>query len=233
MPHSAKPSMPDFFNQQMAENYDERNSRLSAFSANMHLLIRLILADLPSNARLLCAGIGTGAEILTLAREFPGWTFVGVDPSEAMLNVCRNRLAAADLLDRCELVHGYIDDVPDEAEFDAALSIMVAHFIVREDRSAFYLAVHDRLKPGGYFVSAELSCDLDAAQFPPMLKNWERVHSMMGANPESLQSLPETLRNTLSILSPDETETLLRSAGFELPVPFLHAFLIRGWYATK
>ncbi|WP_205756196.1 class I SAM-dependent methyltransferase [Labrenzia sp. 011] len=225
--------MPDFFNQQMAESYDEKNSRLSAFSANMHMLIRLILADLPSNARVLCAGAGTGAEILALAKDFPGWSFVGVDPSEAMLKVCRDKLAAADLLDRCELVHGYIDDVRDEAKFDAALSIMVAHFIAREDRSAYYQAVHDRLKPGGCFISTEISSDLDAVQFPSLLKNWERVHSMMGANPQSLQSLPDTLRNTLSIVSQDETESMLKRAGFELPVAFLQAFLIRGWYATR
>ncbi len=66
-----------------------------------------------------------------------------------------------------------------------------------------------------------------------MLKNWERLHSMMGANLESQQSLREMLRSTLSILFPDETETKLKSASFELPVPFLNAFLIRVWFATK
>jgi len=228
-----KPSMSELFNRQLAETFDEKNSKLAAISENMHFLIGLVLANLPARARVLCVGAGTGAEILALAKDYPEWSFVGIDPSAPMLDVCRVRLAEANLLDRCELIHGYIDDVPGGAEFDAVLSILVAHFIAREDRTGFYRGVRDRLKPGGFFVSTEISYDLDAAEFLPMLENWERVQALMGATPQSLKDLPDTLRNALSVLSPAETEKLLKQTGFETPVAFLQAFLIRGWYATR
>lgn len=224
-------STPETFNREMAESYDAKNARLAAISDNMHFLVRLVLADLPSRARILCVGVGTGAEILSLASANPQWSFVGADPSAQMLGVCRDRLEHAAVLDRCELVHGYVEDVPEDDRFDAVLSILVAHFVERDQRTAFYRAIHRRLKPGGYFVSTEISADLGSAEFPAMLKTWERVQALMGATPASLESLPDTLRNRLCLVAPTETENLLKTAGFALPVPFFQAFLIRGWYA--
>lgn len=225
--------MPDFFNQDMAKRYDERNSKLAAISDNLHFLIRLVLADLPSRARILCVGAGTGAEILSLAEARPGWTFVGVDPSREMLEVCRARLAQEGASDRCELIHGYVQDTPEAPAFDAVLSILVAHFIARAERRAFYANILQRLKPDGYFVSAEISADLEAPEFPAMLRNWEQVQALMGATPASLQALADTLRNTLNVLSPAETNALWLESGFGPPVEFFQAFMIRGWYARK
>lgn len=228
-----KPSPSAFFSQKMATSYDEKNRRLSEISDNMHFLVRLILLDLSSEARILCVGVGTGAEILSLAKFYPDWTFVGVDPSVEMLGVCRDSLAHAGFLDRCDLIHGYVEQAPTGPQFDAVLSILVAHFIGREDRLDFYRNIHDRLKLGGSFVSTEICYDLDAAEFPAILKNWESVQALMGATPESLQALPDTLRDMLCVLSPTETEEMLRKTGFELPIQFFQAFLLHGWYAKK
>lgn len=225
--------MPDLFNQDMAKRYDERNNKLSAISDNLHFLVRLVLADLPEHARILCVGVGTGAEILSLAKARPEWTFVGVDPSKEMLEVCRSRLVQEGVSQRCELIHGYVQDAPAGAAFDGVVSILVAHFIPRAERQSFYRDIIERLKLKGYFVSAEISADLDAPEFPAMLKNWEQVQALMGATPESLQNLGDTLRNTLSVLSPDETTALWQESGFSAPVPFFQAFMIRGWHARK
>lgn len=221
-----------FFNQEIAEAYDRRNAGLKPISDSLHFLMRLTLVDLPAEARVLCVGVGTGAEILSLASAHPGWTFVGVDPSAEMLAVGRHRLQQAGVLDRCTLIEGYVGDVAENG-FDAVVSLLVAHFIQRPERSAFYAAIHDRLKPGGRFVSAEICADLDAPAFPAMLADWKQVQTLMGATPESLTGLHETMRTVLGVIPPAETEALWRTAGFELPVPFFQAFMIRGWHATK
>ena len=223
---------PIFFNQEMAEAYDRRNGGLKPISDSLHFLMRLTLADLPADARVLCVGVGTGAEILARAGAYPGWTFVGVDPSADMLSVCGHRLERAGILDRCRLAQGYVDDVA-ETGFDAAVSLLVAHFIAREDRPGFYSAIHQRLKPGGRFLSAEISGDLDAPEFPAMLEDWKKVQTVMGATPDSLAKLPAMLRETLGVLPVDETEDLWRAAGFPCPVPFFQAFMIRGWHARR
>lgn len=230
---SNKKCPPDFFTKDVATAYDARNARLAPIADNMHFHIRLVLKALPPQARILCVGVGTGAEILSLAREYPEWSFVGVDPSEAMLDVCRERLKDAGVIDRCELVQGYVQDVTTGESFDAVLSILVAHFVKRADRPDYYRHIYERLKKGGYFISTEISLDMDAPEFPFMLENWKSVQELMGATPESLQSLPAMLRDTLSVVSPAETENLLSAAGFALPVRFYQAFAIMGWYGKK
>lgn len=229
-PHPA--ATPHVFNREIADAYDRRNSALAPISDCLHFLLGLVLADLPADARVLCVGVGTGAEILSLARAYPGWSFVGVDPSEDMLAVGRNRLEQAGVLDRCQLLRGYVHDAPGDG-FDAVVSLLVAHFIKREDRSPFYSEIHARLKPGGRFASAEISGDLDAPEFPTLLEDWKRIQVLMGATPESLAKLSGALRNGLGVLPPAETEALWRAAGFPKPIPFFQAFMIRGWHAAK
>lgn len=221
-----------FFDREMAESYDRRNAALAPISDGLHHLSRMVLAELSPRARILCVGVGTGADILGLAAARPDWSFVGVDPSEAMLGVARRRLGEAGILDRCRLVPGYVEDVPDEG-FDAVAALFVAHFVRREARPAFYRGIRDRLRPGGIFVSAEISARLDGPAFPAMLEDWKRVQAMMGASNEALASLDNTLRTTLAVLSPEETEALWRDAGFPLPVRFFQAFMIQGWHARR
>ncbi|MEL7686155.1 class I SAM-dependent methyltransferase [Citromicrobium bathyomarinum] len=216
----------------MAEAYDRRNAGLKPLSDCLHFQMRLVLCHLPERAKVLCVGVGTGADIFALASERPDLSFVGVDPSVEMLEVARHRLDEAGIGDRCELRPGYVDEVP-QSDFDAAVSIFVAHFVQRDDRADFYRAIHDRLAPGARFVSAEISGDFDAPNFPEMLEDWKRVHRLMGATEEALSSLGETLRNVLGVVGPAETEALWREAGFAVPVPFYQAFMIRGWHTHK
>ncbi len=225
--------MVDFFTPEASRNYDRKNSGLAPITDNLHFLIRLVLKDLPAQARVLCVGVGTGAEILSLAAHYPGWTFVGGDPSAAMLDVCRERLAAAGVAERCTLVHGYVHDVLAAADFDACLNILVAHFINRDDRLGFFRNMTAHLKPGGMLVNAEISYDLSAPEFPAMLENWKQVQALMGATPESLTALPALLREKLTVLPQGETENLMRAGGIPLPVRFFQAFMVTGWYGRK
>jgi tRNA (cmo5U34)-methyltransferase len=225
--------MSAFFNQDASRSYDEKNRRLAPISDCLHFLIRLSLADLPPDARILCVGVGTGAEIFPLAQAHPGWRFTGVDPSAAMLEVARQRLTDAGVIDRCELIAGHVQDVPQGESYDAALAILVAHFVSADDRPGFYANMHARLKPGGMIVDAHISFDLDSAQMPVMLENWKQVQAMMGANPDSLATLDTTLREKLTVLPPADVEALLRDAGFPLPVRFFQAFMITAWHAVK
>lgn len=229
-----KPTPPviDHFTE-AAKAYDEKNRQLAPIADNMHFLIRLILRHAPVQSRVLCVGVGTGAEILSLAKAFPNWTFLGVDPSIGMLNVCRERLEEAGVLNRCELIQGYVHDLQSNDRFDVALSILVAHFVKREDRFNFYQAMTNRLNTGGYLINTEISYELNSPEFPMMLKNWEAVQTLMGATPESIANLTTVLREMLSIISPSETENLLKQCGLSVPIRFFQAFMISGWYSIK
>ena len=226
-------SNPDFFNEQASLSYDERNQKLAPISDNLHFLIRLILRDLPEKSRVLCVGVGTGAEILSLARAYPQWKFVGADPSGSMLDVCRRRLSDAGIADRCELVRGYVQDLPAGGDYDASLSILVAHFIPREERADFFRHLTSRLRPGGLLVNAEIGFDLDSPQSAAMIDEWKKIQELMGATDESLKSVPRILREVLTVVPPPETERLIRESGIETPVLFFQSFMINAWFGKR
>lgn len=231
-PVNPTPTVIDHFSH-AAKAYDEKNQQLAPMADNMHFLIRLILKNASVRARVLCVGVGTGAEIFSLAKQFPEWTFVGVDPSVGMLDVCREKLKSTGILERCELIHGYVQDVPAGENFDVALSVLVGHFVKREDRLSFYEAMVDRLRSYGTLVNTEISYDLNSPAFPSMLENWKEIQLLMGATPESIANLSKVLKEMLSVVSPEETESFLKQSGIKLPVQFFQSFMISGWYGLK
>ena len=76
---------------QQAAGYDARWVRMAPIRDSLLFLIDTVFATLPDDAHVLCVGAGTGAEIGHLARRFPRWTFLALDPSTQMIAACRAR----------------------------------------------------------------------------------------------------------------------------------------------
>jgi tRNA (cmo5U34)-methyltransferase len=224
----------NFFDEKAAAGYDERNAKSAPIMENLHFLLRLVLRDLPANASILCVGVGTGADILGLAQAFPGRHFTGVEPSAPMLDVCRKRLEASGLKDRTELFRGYLSDYQSDKKFDAVLCLLVAHFLRDEgQRQALFDQMAAKLKPTGYLVNAEISFDQSRADYPEILEKWLALHKHAGATDESLSMMPKIMRETLAVIAPEKTETMMRKCGFSQPMQFFQSLLIRAWYARK
>jgi tRNA (cmo5U34)-methyltransferase len=74
-------------------------------------------------SRLLELGTGTGESALRVLRAHPGASLVGIDESEDMLRVARERLPGADLrVSRLE------DPLPD-GPFDLVFSVLAIHHV--------------------------------------------------------------------------------------------------------
>ncbi len=57
------------FDQKFASSYDRRFAKLVPMREALHLLIRMVLSELPNDARVLCVGVGTGSELIDLAQS--------------------------------------------------------------------------------------------------------------------------------------------------------------------
>src|SRR5436190_2838514 len=148
-----------------AATYDQQWHKMSAINGALHLLTSAVLSELPSTARILCVGSGTGAEILYLAQRFPGWHFTAVEPSVPMLEVFRRKAEENKILSRCVLHAGYLDSLPPGDSFDAATAFLVSQFIVnREERTAFFQGIAHRLRSNGLLVSSDLAGDLTTVE---------------------------------------------------------------------
>ncbi|MDO9181003.1 MAG: class I SAM-dependent methyltransferase [Bacteriovorax sp.] len=223
----------DSFGKDRAKSYDQSNNHIVPIYENLHYLIKILLSEVAPNSKILCIGVGTGSEIIELAEAFPKFTFVAVDPSESMLEVCREKLKKLNLLDRCELIHGYVEDVQELEGFDGALCLLVLHHTTLEDRTKIITGIFKCLKTTGYFICAEISFDLTSSAFGDIIEKWQSMIRRSGSQEGKIQNLPRMMKEHLFIQAPSEVELILVSSGFLNPIQFFQALLIRAWYARK
>lgn len=224
-------SNPVPFDEDHAARYDDQFRELMPLRDALHLVTRLALCELPPEARILSVGAGTGAEILALAPRFPGWRFTAVDTSAPMLERCRERIEAAGLASRCALHHGQLRDLPDDAPFDGATTILVSQFVVDpEARRRFFADIARRLRPGGLMVAADLCADsLDGE----LAELWTRAWRLSGATGEQLEGMKRAIGSLFSVVPARELEALIRSAGFDAPTRCFQTLFIHGWLAQR
>jgi tRNA (cmo5U34)-methyltransferase len=221
-----------YFDKEQAASYDERFAKLAPIPNALHLLMGGILSELPAEARVLCVGVGTGAELLALAKRFPGWRFIAVEPSAPMLEICRRRAAEESIEERCVFHEGYLDSLPPSEKFHAATSVLVSQFLVEpEARLDFFRGIGERLLPGGYLVSADLSAELGSPHGELLLDGWFRLLATTGLQQEQIENMRKAYQRDVAVIPPDEVAMLLRSAGFDSPVLFFQALLIHAWFA--
>ncbi|MDQ8020910.1 MAG: class I SAM-dependent methyltransferase [Moraxellaceae bacterium] len=219
---------------QQAATYDQQWAKLAAFRDGLHLLLASIFRPLPADARVLCVGVGTGAEMAQLAALFPGWHFTAVEPSAGMLDACRRRMEASGHAMRCSFHEGYVDGLPDVAAFDAATCFLVSQFILDDRaRSDFFRDIAQRLRPGAILASSDLSADIHAPSYDALLEVWMRTMAAGDVPPERIMQMREAYARDVAIRAPADVEAIIAAGGFEAPLQFYQAGMIRAWYARR
>lgn len=222
------PSVPAF-DASHAGSYDRQLDPIRPFKDALHVLLRAAFAGLPKDGRILVAGAGTGAEARFLAPLFPGWRFTLVDPSAAMLDVARGHAEAEGFADRCDLRVGFVSDLGAEP-YDAAISVLVSHFLVDADRrTAFFRDLADRLEPGGPLFTADLAADREDRSFATSMDLWLSIY----VAPDRRDAYRAMFGTAVAAHTPAEVEAMIARAGFSAPVACFQAALIRGWVARK
>ncbi len=219
---------------QQAATYDQQWAKLAAFRDGLHLLIASIFSKLPHDARILCVGAGTGAEIHFLAARHPDWTFVAVEPAAGMVRAAELRAEQHGYRDRGTFQTGYLDSLPDSPPFDAATSLLVSQFIFnRTERTAFFQAIADRLKPDGWLATSDLAADRNSESYASLLGVWLQTTAAAELSPQRLQQMREGYDRDVSILPLRHVRSIIAAGGFKEPVQFFQAGLIHAWYARR
>jgi tRNA (cmo5U34)-methyltransferase len=217
-----------------AAGYDAQWARVAAIRDGLHLLLDAQFAALPAEARILCVGLGTGAELAFLAERHPGWRFTAVEPSGAMLAQCRRRAEDGGFVGRCEFHEGYLASLPGAAAHDAATCLLVSQFMLdRVARTAFFADIAARLKPEGMLVSTDLAGDVASPAYDVLLRAWIPLMTGAEASAEAMARMRRAYVEDVALLPPDEVAALLVEGGFELPVRFFQAGLIHGWVSRR
>jgi len=215
-----------------ASAYDNRFAKLAPFKEALHLVLSMALADLPVDARVLCVGVGTGAELLTLGPAHPGWHFVGVEPAPAMIRQARAKTTAAGI--SCVLHEGTLDSLPRTAAFDAVTCLLVGHFLVDDaERAALLANMASRLRPGGRLVHATLATRGTPDGDDTLLNSWLNALRYAGFPPKRIASFRDALGTRITVLPRAQIEDELVAAGFESPALVFQSLLMHGWTARR
>ena len=222
------------FDKERASSFNTQYQKLAPLSEAIHLLLRVILLDLPADARVLCVGAGTGAELLFLAEAFPGWHFAVVEPAAPMLDLCRQRAEDVEIAARCTFHAGYLDTLPDALPFDAATSLLVTHFLLTpEARRDYWAQIAARLRPEGVLVASALASDMSAPAYQSLLEVWLQMQRYTGTPADAIAKMPDSYGRDVAILPPADIEAEIAASGFQAPTPFYQALLIHAWYAKR
>lgn len=231
---SQKKDMNLLFDQKAADSYDQRTVVWAAGRQSLHDLTRVILGELPAKARILCVGVGTGIEMVALAEAFPEWRFTAVEPSRAMLEVCRQRARENGIESRCTFHGGYLDSLPASEPFEAATCLLVSHFfMVPEERSAFFGEIAVRLRVGGILVSSDLASDMASEEYRSLLDVWVRMMKSPAMSDEDIEKWRSSYGRDAAVLPSREVEGIIKAGGFETSVLFFQNLLIHAWYSKK
>lgn len=219
---------------QQASSYDERWRKTAPIRDALYFLLESVFAGLPANARILCVGAGTGEEISYLAKRFPQWTFAVVEPSGAMLDVCRNKAESGGFASRCSFHEEFLEALPLQEAFDAATCFLVSQFILEHDaRVQFFRNIAARLRSGGTLASSDLASEVGSVEYDALLNVWMQMMLAAGIPAAGLEQMRAAYARDVAILPPEQVASIIKCGGFDEPVRFYQAGLIHAWFSKR
>ena len=219
---------------QQASHYDQNWEKSAPIRDGLLFLLKALLIRLPVDAKILSVGSGTGQELAYLAKHFSQWQFTAVEPSGAMLELCRKKAEKEGFIERCYFHEGYLETLPTGDQFDAATCLLVSQFILDQTaRRDLFHQISRRLKPGGILAVSDLSAQVDTESYDATLRLWQNVMAPPNASPQDISRMKSTYDKDVAIFAPAGVAAIIQSAGFEEPVQFFQAGLIHAWFARS
>lgn len=214
-----------------------RQSRiaLAGYDACHDLAACMLAASLgsrPANILVVGAG-GTAQEIIAMAALEAQWRFIAVDPSAPMLQTATEQLQGHDLLHRTQVHLGHVEDLPADAQFDAATLIGVLHHLPGDDAKRQILqSIQARLRPGAPLIVA--GNHYAYASQPLLLQAWGQRWRQQGASAQEVQAkLGKILQGADPPHSEAAVQALLHEAGFGEATRFFNSLFWGAWLTCK
>ena len=210
-------------------SYADRTRRLVPGWADLQTMATILVAErVPQDATVLVVGAGGGVELKAFADAHPGWRFVGVDPSEPMLQMAKATLGPQAA--RVDFHAGYIPTAP-AGPFDGATCLLTMHFVPLDQRLPTLQEIRRRLKPGAPFVMAHMSFPQVEGERALWLARYAAFAIASGVDGVAARRAASTIDSSLPLVAPDDEERLLAQAGFGGVRLFYAGLAFRGWVA--
>ncbi|MEO9346721.1 class I SAM-dependent methyltransferase [Acinetobacter radioresistens] len=221
----------DFNSSKVVNTYNEHIRKLIPGYELVHQQIQALLkAYIAGNqVHLLIIGCGTGYELGYLLQQFPEWKFTAIDISDTMLDKAKQYVQQFDGNNRVNFILGDMSQLDTDQNFDAALSILVTHFISYTEKSKFLKQIYETLKPGGMFITFDL-VKIVSLQEKLSLKY---ICENNGLSEKQTETMLQRLEGDFFALSEQETFQLLKQTGFSQVKRFTQLLCYEGFIAQR
>lgn len=221
----------DFNDPRVVESYDQHIRKLIPGYELIHLQVHAMLEKLvPAQAEIVVVGCGTGYELAYLAQQFPQWRFCAIDPALNMLKQAQQYLKQLQLDERIRFVLADSRVLVEMLEqFDAALAILVSHFVPIEHKLGFFQDIAGSLKSGGIC----LSYDLMQFQYPEQPQVLKKMAQLTGLAEQQAEKMLERLQSDFHLISIETMLALQRQAGFQQVQQYSQVVNYAGIFAQK
>lgn len=221
----------DFNDPRVVESYDEHIRKLIPGYELFHLQVHALLKTyVPSQADILVVGCGTGYELQYLAEKFPLWRFTAIDPAPNMIEKAKQHIDDSGLSSRIECIVGDSSILQNiTTTFDAALAILVSHFVAVESKLVFFKDIANNLSNTGICLSVELTQfenkhDLDALK---------TLTLDSGLHEKQVQVMADRITDDFALVSAENMTDLYRNAGFSFVKTFAQVSNYYGFIGFK
>ena len=191
-----------------------------------------------TGAAVLVAGCGSGAELLEAKQLRPDWRLTAVDPSAAMLDVARGKLAeveasfAPDLSPPIHWIQGTVEDSAVERGFDGAMAVLVLQGLADDGSKLRFLSSLARgLRPGAQVVLVD-QMQLERTGLERQLIAARQIFQGRISRVAEAERGDHPLGQVHPI-SLARLAGLLEAAGFSDPVPVFRALDYEGFVMQR
>ncbi|MDM1277785.1 class I SAM-dependent methyltransferase [Acinetobacter indicus] len=220
----------NFHSEVIVAGYDDHIRKLIPGYELVHQQIDAILtAELPETAHILVVGCGTGYELTYLLAHHPQWQITAIDPSRAMLEQAQNTIRSIAGAERVQFIQADTQSLESPQPFDAALAILVAHFIPMPAKADFFQDICPRLKPGGVFLSYDLMQPETLAEQQVL----QHVAVQQGLTVRQSEKMIARLDDDFELVSAEQTKDVLTKVGFKSCRVYCQIMNYYGFFARK
>lgn len=220
----------DFDSQHVVDGYDVHIRKLIPGYEVVHQQIQALLkTHLNEKAHVLIVGCGTGYELGYLLQMFPQWTFTATELSRTMLDKAQQYLQPLNAAHRVEFILGDVVCLDAAPVYDAALAILVSHFITMPQKANFFQSLSACLKPCGVLMTFDLTT-IESDQELDVLENIAQINGLSAAQSKAMT---QRLADDFHLLSAAQTCTLLSSSNFDSVQCFSKILSYQGFIALK
>ncbi|HYO51111.1 MAG TPA: class I SAM-dependent methyltransferase [Chloroflexia bacterium] len=222
--------MEDFKDRETAQSWDaDPVARNPVRPEQLDILLSILEDEYETGKAILDIGMGSGIVEELILRRITHAYVVGVDASEAMLEIAHQRLR--EYSGRYEVViHDFtqIDTLKlPEGEYQAAISVQAIHNVAHEYKLPVFRFVHQALEPGGIFLLLDRIAVDTPGLFSAYRSVWERLNRVHRASMSEGETFEEHMRRVAARgdlpASLEQHLVWLREAGFEATCLHLHA----------